>query len=277
MNQAVRAVVFSSIVALGVTGCSTFRSAPTEKTLSSPTPAVTRDQQVAAAGKGEAPPTINVPSWFIKPPGASENYVWITGTGFSNDLAMSRKKAMLDSQIQLADKINGVVSAMVKQSLRDDAGSATIERTSSFAKKVIMETSITGHLLEDSRVVPENRGYRTFVLVRYPLGESNRILKEKLNLDRRDTQKYEVDEDELEKEIQNRRGPTTGSAAPSNQPAARPSAAAFPPGTVDRTPPQADSVPAPRREPGPGENRFVEEPIAPQVLNADPLQKYRQQ
>ena len=234
---------------VAVTGCGIMsKSGPSEKVLASPTPPVLKDVTVGAAGKVEAPMTIDLPNWYIKPPGASENYVWITGTGFSNDLAMSRKKAMMDSQIQLADKINGVVSAMIKQNMRDEAGSATLERTSSIARKIIIDTAITGHMLEDTKVIPENRGYRTFVLVRYPLGDSNRILKEKLNLERKENNGMDVNEEELDREIRSRRG--------------------IPPVSQNR-------APAPRRESAVSEDRMVEEIIPPQVQNADPLQKYR--
>jgi hypothetical protein len=256
MYHTARNAVGVGLVAVALTGCGMFQNnRNAEKVLSSPTPPVLKDQVIGAAGKVEAPMDINIPNWYVKPPAASENYVWTTGTGFSNDLAMSRKKAMLDSQVQLADKINGVISAMVRQSMRDDQGNATVDRSSSFVKKVIIETAITGHMLEDTRVVSENRGYRTFVLVRYPLGDSNRILKEKLNLDRRDNQNFDVNEEELERELQNRRkpSPSSGSAAPA---------------PVSR---------APAREPGPGENRYVEEIIPPQVQAADPLNRYRSQ
>ena len=258
MYSSARIVVGVGLVALALTGCGSLKSnRSAEKTLSSPTPPVLKDQVIGAAGKVEAPMDISIPNWYVKPPAASENYVWTTGTGFSNDLAMSRKKAMLDSQVHLADKINGVVSAMMRQSQRDDQGNNTVERSSSFVKKVIIDTAITGHMLEDSRVVSENRGYRTFVLVRYPLGDSNRILKEKLNLDRRDNQNFDVNEDELEREIQNRRrAPTQGAVQP--------------PAPVSRAP-AAPGRPVAR----PGESQIVEEIIPPQVQAADPLARYR--
>lgn len=237
----------AAATSLALTGCGIMsKSSQGEKVLASPTPPVLKDITVNAAGKVEAPMTIDVPSWYIKPPGASENYVWITGTGFSNDLAMSRKKAMMDSQIQLADKINGVISAMVKQNMRDEAGGTTLERTSSFARKVIIDTAITGHMLEDSRVIAENRGYRTFVLVRYPLGDSNRMLKEKLNIERQENWNNDAAEQELDREIQRRGSPR--SARPPAEPALSQSL---------------------------GSDRMIEVPIEPQVQAADPLNRYR--
>ena len=233
---------------VGLSGCGVFKSDRdrVSKTLPSPTPQVTRDQVIGAAGKVEAPLDINIPNWYIKPPAASEDYVWTTGTGFSNDLAMSRKKAMLDSQVQLADKINGSISAMIRQNQRDDGGSSSVDRTSSFVRKVIIDTAITGHMLEDSRVIAENRGYRTFVLVRYPLGDSNRILKEKLTIERQENWGNDGVEQELDREIQRRARPT----------AVRP--------PVSQAP--SDSL---------GQDRMIEVPIEPQVQAADPLNRYR--
>jgi len=248
MQFSTKTSVLAVVTVVGLTGCGVFKSDRdrVSKTLPSPTPQVTRDQVIGAAGKVEAPLDINIPAWYIKPPAASEDYVWTTGTGFSNDLAMSRKKAMLDSQVQLADKINGSISAIMRQNQRDDGGSSSIDRTSSFTRKVIIDTAITGHMLEDSRVIAENRGYRTFVLVRYPLGDSNRMLKEKLNIERQENWNNDAAEQELDREIQRR-----GSPRSSRSPAALPPSQSL------------------------GSDRMIEVPIEPQVQAADPLNRYR--
>ena len=173
-----------SVIALGLTagilaGCATnpFADKRAESTLPSPTPEVKKDQTLAAAGKVEAPLTIDVPAWYIKAPASTDEFVYVTGTGVSSDLSMSRAKAMLDAQHQLASKINGIIDGALRQSKKDSSGTVTNDYTSLALRKTIVETSIAGHHLEDSRVQAENRGYRTFVLVRYPMGDTNRFVK----------------------------------------------------------------------------------------------------
>jgi uncharacterized protein YceK len=178
-----------AIVAI-LAGCSSTAPARKAEPELSVTPAVTKAQTVAAPGKIESPLTIDLPPWYVKAPSPTDEYFFVTGTGVSSDLSMSRNKAVLDAQHQLADKLNGMIDAVVRQSKKDSAGTVTSDFTSSAIRKRIVETSITGYTLEDSRVQAENRGYRTFVLIRYPIGDANRIMKDKLQ---RETQHQDSD------------------------------------------------------------------------------------
>ena len=185
--------------------CTTTKSLKAEEPIKSPTAAVVKDQTVASQGKVENTATIDIPAWYIKAPASTEDYVYITGTGISSDLSMSRNKALLDAQHQLADKINGMINALTKQTRKDDSGTVSTDRTSITVKKVIVDTALTGYHLEDSKVMAENRGYRTFVLVRYPLGDANRLLKDKLQRERQDKDDEASAQDELDKELDSRR------------------------------------------------------------------------
>jgi uncharacterized protein YceK len=201
-------LIISSAVVVIMTGCSTVGTkaqTQTQAPLPSPTPAVVKDQTMPAQGKVENSATIDIPAWYIKAPASTEDYVYLTGTGISSDLSMSRSKALLDAQVQLADKINGMINALIKQNKRDDAGNVNTDRTTQTVKKVIIDTAITGYHLEDSKVMSENRGYRTFVLVRYPIGDANRMLKDKLQRERTDIETDSAADRELEQEMDQRR------------------------------------------------------------------------
>jgi hypothetical protein len=187
-------IVSAAVVSL-MTGCSTFNSKPDVN--ASPTPPVVKDQSVPAVGKLSSPDTIDLPSWYIKAPASTDDYVFIAGTGFSSDLSMSREKALLDGQLKLADKLNGMINAMIKQQKNDSAGTMGVDKTSMTIKKLITDTALTGYQIEDSRITIENRSYRTFVLIRYPLGDANRILKQR---QQREDQLRETD-DALQKEL----------------------------------------------------------------------------
>lgn len=192
-------------------GCSTTNpfseKKSVETTIPSPTPAVKEAQTLAAPGKIEAPLTIDVPPWYIKAPASTDDFVYVTGTAVSSDLSMSRAKAMLDAQQQLAAKINGVIDSTMRQSRKDSAGTVATDYTSLNIRKNIIETSIAGHHLEDSRVQAENRGYRTFVLVRYPVGDANRFLKKSV---------AKLDEDkEIDKELSRSQAASQATSQPS--------------------------------------------------------------
>lgn len=195
-------------MALTLAACNSVPKLSEVAPVTSPTPPVTKDVTVNVQGKVAAPATIDIPAWYIKAPASTDDYVFITGTGVSSDLSMSRSIALLDAQTQLAEKINGMISGMTNQTKKDDNGQVGDNRTSQTVKKLIIDTAITGYHLEDSRVMAENRNYRTFVLVRYPIGDANRLLKDKTQRDRQNGQTREdVDRslDELEREIKSRR------------------------------------------------------------------------
>jgi hypothetical protein len=203
-------VIASALVAL-LTGCGATNPLKKAEPEPSVTPSVKEAQTVAAPGKVDSPMTIDIPPWYVKAPAPTDEYFFVTGTGVSTDLSMSRSKAMLDAQVQLADKLNGMIDAVIRQSKKDSAGTVTNDFTSSAVRKRIIETSITGHTLEDSKIQAENRGYRTFVLVRYPIGDANRLMKEKLQ---RETQRRDNDES-VDKELgQTTATPVTVSKAP---------------------------------------------------------------
>ena len=115
-------LVLSLALLATLTACSTTKVTKADEPIKSPTPAVVKDQTVAAQGKVENTQTIDLPAWYIKAPASTEDYVYITGTGISSDLSMSRTKALLDAQVQLADKINGMINALTKQTRKDDSG-----------------------------------------------------------------------------------------------------------------------------------------------------------
>ena len=194
-----RLIIATAVAAL--VGCST--TVPLNPaTVPSPTPPVTKDQTIAAAGKVDSPLTIDLPNWYIKPPAATDDYIWFAGTGYSSDLAMSREKAVLDSQMKLADTLNGALNAMVKQQKSDNAGSVVTDKTSLTVKKIIANTVMTGYRIEDARVVSENRNYRTFILVRYPVGDANRLLKDRLQQQSQSNDSDEALQRELDREVQ---------------------------------------------------------------------------
>ena len=115
---------------------------------------------------------------------------------------MSREKAVLDSQMKLADTLNGALNAMVKQQKSDNAGSVVTDKTSLTVKKIIANTVMTGYRIEDARVVSENRNYRTFILVRYPVGDANRLLKDRLQQQSQSNDSDEALQRELDREVQ---------------------------------------------------------------------------
>lgn len=212
-------LIIAGTIATILAGCSSMNTKHTEsQPIPSPTPAVTKEQTVAAQGKIDAPQTIDLPAWYIKAPASTDDYVFIAGTGYSNDLAMSREKALLDAQMKLADKINGMMNAVVKQHKTDSDGTVGVDKTSITIKKVIMDTALTGYHIEDSKIQTENRSYRTFMLLRYPIGDANRLLKARQQREDQLRDSDDAAQKDLEKELDNLRKPKAAKPRAESEP-----------------------------------------------------------
>jgi hypothetical protein len=240
-------LIIAGAIASVLAGCSSMNTKKAEsQPIPSPTPAVTKDQTVAAQGKIDAPQTIDLPAWYIKAPASTDDYVYIAGTGYSNDLAMSREKALLDAQLKLADKINGMMNAVIKQHKTDSDGTVGVDKTSVTVKKVIMDTALTGYHIEDSKIQTENRSYRTFMLLRYPIGDANRLLKVRQQREDQLRDSDDAAQKELEKELDNLRKPKVQPAPAKVKAETEPvSLAPVVTPVIETRPVQASSVAAP--------------------------------
>lgn len=126
-----------------------------------------------------AAPVVKVPDWFIQQPQSTEQSIFTAGTATSTDLSMAVHKAQLDADAKLAFQMKSRVDAMLK-SYRADSATSGAENTEMLARKLTRVT-ITGHHKVDSQITQEGRMFRVFVLMRYPLGEANKLLAEDTN------------------------------------------------------------------------------------------------
>ena len=119
----------------------------------------------------------NMPKWFKSPPNSNNLVAFTVGTGTATNLSMSRHKAVLDAQSQLADQIGAVVSSMSKDYGRDSGVgfTTTFQDTEVVTKKVVAEVEVSGYRIENIEIIPEGKYFRVYVLLAYPIGESNTI------------------------------------------------------------------------------------------------------
>jgi hypothetical protein len=153
------------ILTLGVlAGCS---SGPTIKSDSGTYQKITQSPEIVA------------PEWMDNPPKSTKERLYVTGTADSVNYGSSRQKAMLDAQMHLGDKINGELNAMVQQ-YKNDVGNSYIENTTTNIKKLIAETDLSGYSVDKITTIKIDGKFQTFVLLEYPIGDANEILKQKL-------------------------------------------------------------------------------------------------
>lgn len=159
-------IIVAAIAALALGACST-------------TPNVVKEAERAekAASKRVEQTLSRAPDWFVEPHESSSKVVFTTGSAASTNLGMSRDKAILNAQAQLADQLNALVSGMTKQYMRDTGVDTTVnvEDTEQVVRKLTAEANVAGYRIQAMEIIPEGRYFRTYVMLAYPIGETNTI------------------------------------------------------------------------------------------------------
>ncbi len=127
---------------------------------------------------------VNAPEWFNNPPSSTKDILYVTGTSSSVNYGSSRNKALLDAQVQLGDKLNGEMNALIQQ-YQNDSGDNYASSTTTNVKKLIAETNLTGYSIDKLTTIKIGTEFQTFVLLRYPLGEANALMQRKLAMQER--------------------------------------------------------------------------------------------
>ena len=120
------------------------------------------------------------PSWFIQPP-VENNAIYAVATDYSSDLQFAVDKAMLNAKVGLASQISNKVSSKMKEFAQETGASRDpqlireIERVST---ELVTEVNIPGYTISKREIMQQGTGFRAYVLLRYPLGDANRIVVE---------------------------------------------------------------------------------------------------
>jgi len=136
-------------------------------------------------GKGaKTGDTIRTPDWYTSKP--SDDALYSVASEYSGDLQFSVDKAMLSAKRELAGKYSSYVSAMMKdftaEAGNSDAINRDIERTT---KLLIAQVNLVGIQRTGLETRHEGKGFRTFVQLRYSLDDSNRLLIQKIQNDKK--------------------------------------------------------------------------------------------
>ena len=136
-------------------------------------------------GKGaKTGDSVRMPDWYIEKP--KEDALYSVASEYSADLQFSVDKAMLSAKRELAAKYSSYVSAMMKDFTAEignaDGVNGDIERTT---KLLVAQVNLVGIQRPNFEIRHEGRGFRTFVQLRYSLDDSNRLLIEKIQNDKK--------------------------------------------------------------------------------------------
>jgi hypothetical protein len=118
------------------------------------------------------------PVWYTTPP-VDITVIFQVASETSPDLQRSMDKAVMTAKSQLASKLGDRASQKIRDfatetgTVNDEQIMRTIETT---RQSVALDINVAGYVLEKSEVVQEGNRYRSYVLLRYPLGENNKVI-----------------------------------------------------------------------------------------------------
>ena len=147
----------------------------------------------------------NIPSWFMEPPESDQDALYVVGTSISRDLAMSVQKAQLDAETHLASKIAGEVNSLTKDYKREVADEF-MQSTEIVTNKITAEVKVIGGVIVKKEIIPEGGGFRTYVMMKYPIGSNNK-LQQLYDAKKSFTGSKEKAEAELDRKVAERREP----------------------------------------------------------------------
>ncbi|MCB1737789.1 MAG: hypothetical protein KDI42_06665 [Gammaproteobacteria bacterium] len=123
------------------------------------------------------------PDWYLKPPTAS-SMLYASATATSEDLQMAQDKAILDAKRGIAEQIESRLSGKLRQYVLDHGGVDNHDSVQAEASKVMQnsftDVDLAGFHVEESKLIQQGPGFRSYVLIGFPLGDANRLITAKL-------------------------------------------------------------------------------------------------
>jgi len=149
----------------------------------------------------------DLPSWFTTPP-TSDTAIYVPGTSISSDLQFAEDKAVLAAKRAMADRVNSRISGKMKEFLSESGtgeNNHVLAESERVTSNLITEVNLAGYSITEKKFVPVGSQYRAYVLLQYPLGNTNALRTDQLNQDGlqqsklRAAKAYQELEDEIKK------------------------------------------------------------------------------
>lgn len=150
-----------------------------------------------------------MPDWYTKPP-KDKDAIYERAAAKSKDMQMAINKATMLAKAQLAVTIKGEVNSLMRLYVDEsgDVNNALVSNNASVAtSQEAILSKIVGTQEEKFQISQDGDKYVAYVLLKYPLGEMNKLLMDQIRQDDAANSKIRSDEayDEIERKIQERR------------------------------------------------------------------------
>jgi hypothetical protein len=140
------------------------------------------EEQQKTAVKNVETAISKTPSWYLQPP-QDANAIYTAGAESSPDMQMAVDMAVLSAKRALAFQLGARTSAMMKDfaGQTGQTGNVDVEREiDRVTKSVAAEINLAGFIREKSEIIAEGKNFKAFVLLRYPIGDANKIVADQI-------------------------------------------------------------------------------------------------
>ena len=105
------------------------------------------------------------PSWYLELP-KDDGALYGAGMSLSPDLQFAIDKAMLQAKSVLADRVAGQTSVL-SRSHASQSGNMVSRSDDKTVKNIAKDVRLGGYEIDKSAIMPEENGYRAYVLLKY--------------------------------------------------------------------------------------------------------------
>jgi len=125
----------------------------------------------------------NMPSWYVKPP-TDVNALYERASYRSKDMQMALHNANMLARSQLAVTIEGEISSSMKLFVEEAAIDGSVSAVSTITTvQEVLAGNIAGVQQVETKIMVEDEKYVAYVLIKYPVGEMNKFLMDRIQKD----------------------------------------------------------------------------------------------
>ena len=140
------------------------------------------DEQQKTALKNVEKTVAKAPLWYMQPP-SDVNAIYVAASESSTDMQLAMDVAVLSAKRALAGQLGDRISTkMTDFASQSGVGgdSQVVKEIERVTKSVATDVNVAGYVRERSEIMQEGTKYRAFVLLRYPVGESNKVIADQV-------------------------------------------------------------------------------------------------
>jgi hypothetical protein len=122
------------------------------------------------------------PIWYTQPP-SDANAIYVAASETSSDMQLAMDVAVLSAKRALAGQLGDRISSkMTDFASQTGVGGdvQVVKEIERVTKSVATDVNVAGYVRERSEIMQEGTKYRAFVLLRYPVGESNKVIADQV-------------------------------------------------------------------------------------------------